>query len=271
MHQPRRILRGARRHAQAPPRVRRAAPGPTACRRASCSPHPRARARPGRRAVRMLERELLPGARARASAFSRATHGPRSRRAGCRATSATKCLPVLSPLGLDPAHPFPRILNKTLNIAVVLEGQGRVRPRRPHGDACVRRARCRASSACPRKSPSAPYDFVFLSSILHAFVDELFPGMQVNGAYQFRVTRNSELFVDEDEVENLALALRDELRGRGYVRACGWKSPTRARSRRRRSTCCRTSSWPRATSTAATARSTSSASPRSTTWSIGRT
>ncbi len=59
---------------------------------------------------------------------------------------------------------------------------------------------------------------MFLSSILHEFMDELFPGMEVKGSYQFRVTRNSELFVDEEEVENLALALRDELRGRGYAK-----------------------------------------------------
>src|SRR5690606_14885150 len=58
--------------------------------------------------------------------------------------------------------------------------------------------------------------FVLLSSMLSAFVDELFPGMRVTGAYQFRVTRNSELVVDEDEVENLASALRTELVDRGY-------------------------------------------------------
>jgi len=58
--------------------------------------------------------------------------------------------------------------------------------------------------------------YVFLSSVLSTFVDELFPGMEVQGAYQFRVTRNSELVVDEEEVENLALALRDELVDRGY-------------------------------------------------------
>lgn len=57
---------------------------------------------------------------------------------------------------------------------------------------------------------------MFLSSVLSEFVDELFPGMQVMGSYQFRVTRNSELVVDEEEVENLALALRDELVTRGY-------------------------------------------------------
>ena len=127
-------------------------------------------------------------------------------------------LPVLSPLGLDPAHPFPRILNKSLTLAVVLKGR----------DAFGREghmALVRAPRSLPRiiRMPAevagASYDFVFLSSVLHEFMDELFPGMQVKGSYQFRVTRNSELFVDEDEVENIALALRDELKGRGYASA----------------------------------------------------
>ena len=128
--------------------------------------------------------------------------------------------PVLSPLGLDPSHPFPKILNKSLNIVVVLQGR----------DAFGREghlAIVRAPRSLPRiiRLPDRDgdgdefHDFVFLSSVLSAFVDEMFPGMAVKGAYQFRVTRNSELIVDEDEVENLALALRDELIGRGYLRA----------------------------------------------------
>ncbi len=129
-------------------------------------------------------------------------------------------MPVLSPLGLDPAHPFPKILNKSLNVVVLLEGK----------DAFGREghmAIVRAPRSLPRiiRMPDADgdgdkfHDFVFLSSVLSAFVHELFPGMKVNGAYQFRVTRNSELIVDEDDVDNLALALRDELLGRGYLRA----------------------------------------------------
>ena len=129
-------------------------------------------------------------------------------------------MPVLSPLGLDPAHPFPKILNKSLNVVVLLEGR----------DAFGREghmAIVRAPRSLPRiiRLPDADgdgdqfHDFVFLSSVLSAFVHELFPGMKVTGAYQFRVTRNSELIVDEDDVDNLALALRDELLGRGYLRA----------------------------------------------------
>ncbi|GHH50221.1 polyphosphate kinase 1 [[Pseudomonas] boreopolis] len=133
-----------------------------------------------------------------------------------RAYFRNEIMPVLSPLGLDPAHPFPKILNKTLNIVVVLEGI----------DAFGRAghlAIVRAPRSLPRiiQLPAAlagdgEQNFVFLSSVLSAFVEELFPGMDVKGSYQFRVTRNSELVVDEEEVENLALALRDELVDRGY-------------------------------------------------------
>ena len=135
-----------------------------------------------------------------------------------RAYFRDEIMPVLSPLGLDPAHPFPKILNKSLNIVVVLKGK----------DAFGRAghlAIVRAPRSLPRiiqlpeRASGGEHDFVFLSAVLSAFVDELFPGMEVKGAYQFRVTRNSELIVDEEEVENLALALRDELVGRGYLRA----------------------------------------------------
>ncbi|HET9485018.1 MAG TPA: polyphosphate kinase 1, partial [Xanthomonadales bacterium] len=129
-------------------------------------------------------------------------------------------LPVLSPLGLDPAHPFPRILNKSLNVVVQLKGK----------DAFGREGRMaivRAPRSLPRIIRLPPdldgdpdsQEFVFLSAILHEFVEELFPGMQVKGSYQFRVTRNSELIVDEEEVENLAHALKDELEDRGFARA----------------------------------------------------
>jgi polyphosphate kinase len=127
-------------------------------------------------------------------------------------------LPVLSPLGLDPSHPFPRILNKSLNFAVVLKGK----------DAFGRQADMalvRAPRSLPRiiRLPpdvaGAPDGFVFLSAVIGSFMDELFPGMQVKGSWQFRVTRNGELLVDEEEVEDLAHALKDELRERGYARA----------------------------------------------------
>jgi len=127
-------------------------------------------------------------------------------------------MPVLSPLGLDPAHPFPRILNKSLNFAVSLEGQDAFG--RDSGMALVRAPRSLPRIIrIPKSYSRGPNDFVFLSSILHAFIDELFPGMKVRGCYQFRVTRNSELFVDEEEIEDLARALEGELLGRGFAEA----------------------------------------------------
>ena len=126
-------------------------------------------------------------------------------------------LPVLSPLGLDPAHPFPKILNKSLNIVVQLEGRDAFG--RDGHLAIVRAPRSLPRIIqLPEDVSGGPHDFVFLSAVLAACVDELFPGLQVQGAYQFRVTRSSELTVDE-AVENLAHAVRDELAGRGYLRA----------------------------------------------------
>ncbi|KFL37427.1 polyphosphate kinase 1 [Arenimonas donghaensis] len=124
-------------------------------------------------------------------------------------------LPVLSPLGLDPVHPFPRILNKSLNVVVVLEGKDAFG--RNGGMAIVRAPRSLPRIIqLPPEISGGQHDFVLLSAVLTAFVDDLFTGMRVKGAYQFRVTRNSELFVDEEEVENLASALKDELASRGF-------------------------------------------------------
>jgi polyphosphate kinase len=127
-------------------------------------------------------------------------------------------LPVLNPHGLDPAHPFPRILNKTLNFIVSLKGR----------DAFGREgnmALVRAPRSLPRiirlplEVSDGPYDFLFLGSVLQAFLDELFPGMTVKGGYPFRVTRDAELDVDEGDVENLATALREELLERRFAEA----------------------------------------------------
>jgi len=125
-------------------------------------------------------------------------------------------LPILTPVGLDSAHPFPRILNKSLNFIISLTGK----------DAFGRnsgRAILQAPRALPRiiqlpaeETGSGPSDFVFLSSIIHAFVDQLFNGMNVKGCYQFRVTRNSDFFVDDDAIDDLLLAVEGELAMRNY-------------------------------------------------------
>lgn len=124
-------------------------------------------------------------------------------------------MPVLTPIGLDPSHPFPRLLNKSLNFAIELEGRDAFG--RSSGIAIVQ-----APRILPRviKLPEAiagkPNCFVFLSSMLHAHIGELFSGMAIKGFYQFRLTRDSELTVEEDELKNLRTALQGELRHRQY-------------------------------------------------------
>ena len=125
-------------------------------------------------------------------------------------------MPVLSPIGLDPAHPFPRILNKSLNFIVQLQGKDAFG--RNSGFAVVQapRALPRLIQIPSHIKGSGPHDFVFLSSVIHAYVDDLFPGMQATGCYQFRITRNSDLLVDEEETEDLLEALEGELAQRQW-------------------------------------------------------
>jgi polyphosphate kinase len=127
-------------------------------------------------------------------------------------------MPVLSPLGLDPVHPFPRILSKSLNCAVELRGKDAFG--REANMALVRAPRSLPRVIhIPRSYTRGRHDFVLLGAVLQAFAADLFPGMEVLGSHQFRVTRNSELLVDEDEIENLASALQGELVERGFASA----------------------------------------------------
>jgi len=121
--------------------------------------------------------------------------------------------PVLSPLGLDPARPFPRIQNKSLNFIVRLEGK----------DAFGRDSELaivQAPRSLPRVVPvpieESRRTLVLLTGIVQAFVQKLFTGIKVVGCYQFRVTRNSDLFVDEEEIDDLRRALEGELAHRRY-------------------------------------------------------
>ncbi|WP_077583029.1 polyphosphate kinase 1 [Rodentibacter caecimuris] len=126
-------------------------------------------------------------------------------------------LPILTPIGLDPSHPFPRLLNKSLNFAVELDGNDAFG--RPSSMAIVQ-----APRILPRvvKMPSdicqGENGFVFLSSILHSNVHKLFLGMTVKGCHQFRLTRDSDLSVesDRDRLDNLRTAIQSELHYREY-------------------------------------------------------
>ncbi len=164
---------------------------------------------------KLLNSVLLPELERHGIVFPRREAWNEAQRTWIRDYFMRELLPVLTPIGLDPAHPFPRVLNKSLVLAIELEGR----------DSFGRKSRAaivQAPRALPRviRLPvdiaGAEYAFVFLSSILHAHVDELFSGMEVRGCHQFRVTRNSDLFVDEEEIKNLRIAVQGELMQRRF-------------------------------------------------------
>jgi polyphosphate kinase len=164
---------------------------------------------------RLWNEEVLPSLAREGIGFFRRRDWTSEQREWIRAYFFREIMPVLTPIGLDPAHPFPRILNKSLNFAVQLSGKDAFG--RSSGIALVQAPRVLPRVIkLPAKLAGCDYGFVFLSSIIHAHVGELFAGMEVLGCYQFRVTRNSDLFVDEEEVKNLRTALQGELPQRHF-------------------------------------------------------
>jgi polyphosphate kinase len=121
--------------------------------------------------------------------------------------------PVLSPLGLDPSRPFPRIQNKSLNFIVRLEGKDAFNR---NSELAIVQAPRSLPRVVPLPQEGTGRACVLLSTIVQTFVSKLFTGIHVIGCYQFRVTRNSDLFVDEEEIDDLRRALEGELIHRRY-------------------------------------------------------
>ena len=125
-------------------------------------------------------------------------------------------VPVLTPLTFDPSRPFPRILNKSLNFIVRLHGRDAFGRRRHRGMVQAPRSLPRIIELPEHLSNPGEHNFVFLSSIIRVHVGSLFPGLKVGGCYQFRVTRNSDLYIDEEEVDDLVRALEGQLEASRY-------------------------------------------------------
>lgn len=166
----------------------------------------------------LLYETILPRLEQEGVVFLRRSLWTEAQRQWIRDYFFSHVMPVLTPVGLDPAHPFPRVLNKSLNFAVELEGRDAFG--RNSNAAIVQAPRALPRVIrLPRDLTGVEYGSVFLSSVLHAFVGELFAGMNVLGCYQFRVTRNSDLFVDEEEVKDLRTTLQGELQQRNFGNA----------------------------------------------------
>jgi polyphosphate kinase len=164
----------------------------------------------------LLNDSLIPDLDNQGVRFVRRTRWTPDQRAWLKDYFYHQIAPVLSPISLDPARPFPQILNKSLNFIVGLEGVDAFG--RPSTKAIVQ-----APRSLPRliRLPAellntGDSDFVFLSSVIHGFVEELFRGMQITGCFQFRVTRNSDLYVDPEEINDLKGAIEGELLASRY-------------------------------------------------------
>ncbi|AXY60756.1 polyphosphate kinase 1 [Acinetobacter chinensis] len=169
------------------------------------------------RQYRILNEEILPKLREEDICFLRRGELTPAQSSWVKKYFQEQVAPVLTPISLDPAHPFPRLVNKSLNFIITLEGK----------DAFGRQIDLAVVPA-PRSLPrvvrlpdeltAGKEHHVMLSAIIHEHVSDLFPGMTATGCYQFRVTRNADLALNED-VEDLAIALKGELNSRRFGRA----------------------------------------------------
>ncbi|MEZ5651376.1 MAG: polyphosphate kinase 1 [Burkholderiaceae bacterium] len=167
------------------------------------------------RQYRLLDERVLPALAAEGIVVLTVSEWTPTIRAWAEAVFFEEIEPLLTPIGLDPAHPFPNVLNKSLNFIIELEGK----------DAFGRRADVAVVQA-PRVLPRVlrvpgevsgqPHSVMLLSSIVLGFADRLFPGLTVRGVHQFRITRNSDLFVDDEAITDLRSALQDELSQRHF-------------------------------------------------------
>ncbi len=168
-----------------------------------------------KRQYAILNEEVLPQLSAKGVHLLRHNERNDAQRAWVKDYFDREVRPLLTPIGLDPAHPFPQVVNKSLNFIVALSGKDAF----GRGTAI---AIVKAPRVLPRviQLPDALCQngvaFCLLSSVIHAHIDELFTGREVLAYSQFRVTRDSDLWVDEDEVTNLRQALQGELQSRQF-------------------------------------------------------
>jgi polyphosphate kinase len=163
----------------------------------------------------ILNQEVLPQLSANGVHLLRHTERNEAQRAWVKEYFDREVRPLLTPIGLDPSHPFPQVINKSLNFIVALSGKDAF----GRGTAI---AIVKAPRVLPRviRLPDALSNngiaFCLLSSIIHAHITDLFTGREVIAYSQFRLTRDSDLWVDEEEVKNLRQALQGELQSRQF-------------------------------------------------------
>jgi len=167
------------------------------------------------RQYQLLNQEILPQLSAHGIHLLHHSQRTDAQRAWLKDYFDREVRPLLTPIGLDPAHPFPQVVNKSLNFIVELSGKD-----------AFGRGTAIAILKAPRVLPriirlpdslsTGGVSYCLLSSVIHAHIADLFTGREVIAYSQFRVTRNSDLWVDEEEVKNLRQALQSELQSRQF-------------------------------------------------------
>jgi polyphosphate kinase len=164
----------------------------------------------------ILNNDVLPQLAAAGVLLVRHTDRNEAQRAWVKEYFEQQVRPLLTPIGLDPAHPFPQVVNKSLNFIISLSGKDAFG--RGTAIAIVKAPRVlpRVIRLPDHLSKGGGESFCLLSSIIHSHIEDLFTGREVLAYSQFRVTRDSDLWVDEEEVKNLRQALKGELQGRQF-------------------------------------------------------
>ena len=157
--------------------------------------------------------QIKPSLRAQGLMFSEIRELDKKSLAWTKKFFDEEVFPVLTPLALDPTHPFPQLINKSHNIIVLLKKPGEIEDRF-FAIVQIPRVLSRVVELPSGLSKSGGKRFLFLKGIIKHFIGDLFPGLIVVSAHGFRITRNSDLYLDEEEVENLLRLVEEELRKR---------------------------------------------------------
>ncbi len=167
------------------------------------------------RQYELLNNEILPALRTHHINLLRHEDRNKAQRAWVKHYFEHAVRPILTPIGLDPSHPFPQVVNKSLNFIVELSGKDAFG--RGTGIAILKAPRVLPRLIrLPEELSEGCISFCLLSSVIHAHIADLFTGRNVVSYSQFRVTRNSDLWVDEEDVRNLRQALQSELHSRQF-------------------------------------------------------
>ncbi|MFZ6772659.1 polyphosphate kinase 1 [Undibacterium sp. SXout7W] len=167
------------------------------------------------RQYELLNQEILPQLSKKGIHLLRHSERNEAQRAWVKEYFDREVRPLLTPIGLDPAHPFPQVVNKSLNFIVSLAGKDAFG--RGTGIAIVKAPRVLPRIIrLPDELSDGGTSFCLLSSVIHSHIADLFNGRDVINYSQFRVTRDSDLWVDEEEVKNLRQALQGELQTRQF-------------------------------------------------------